>query len=290
MSISILKALIGGWRRSAGRVKVSIFVWLFNLLTALLIAVPFMFLVQTELGRSDQAVMVKPFDMMWLADMYLKYGNVLASGLGLVLAGAAAYTLLSVLLNGGFVGRLLAAEGRTTLQSFLSDCGRFFLPFLRLFAVSFVFTAAFLAAVWGLLGALARAASANALTEWTDIIASNLHLLLALVFLAAVRMYFDYARIIMVRENDGRVLHAMRASWAFMKRAFFRAWALYLSIGLFFVLAAAAAIILARILSSPALPAVGLGLLAAQAFVLFRIFVRSLFITSQAEFLKGGES
>lgn len=290
MTLSVPKAMFRGTLMSVRKIKAVLFVWLFNLLAAVLIAVPFLVIIHIELSGSDLAVMVKPLDIMWIGDLLFKYNAMLGPGISLVLAASAVYALFAVLLNGGFVGRLLDLDGRLTLQSFLSDCGRFFLPFLRLFAVSLIFTAASMAAAWRLIGLLAEAATANALTEWPLIIASNLHIILTLLVLAAVRMYFDYARLIIVRDNDRRVLRALRAAFTFLKSRFFRSWGLYLALGLLFSLATIASIIIARRFSSSALPAVGLGLAAAQLFVIFRVFIRSLFITSQAEFLKGGET
>ncbi len=290
MTTSVPKALFHGTIVSVRKIKAVLFVWIFNLLAALLIAVPFMVMIYIELGGSDLAVMVKPLDLTWLGDMFFKYSGGLVPGISLVLAAVAAYALFAVLLNGGFVGRLLDRDGRLTLQSFLSDCGRFFPPFLRLFAVSFIFTALTMAAAWRIIGVLAEAATANAVTEWPQIIAANLHFILALIFLAAVRMYFDYARIIIVHDNDRRVLRALRAAFTFLKGRFFRAWGLYLMVGLLFFVVTAASILLARRFSSSALLAVGLGIAAAQLFVIFSVFIKSLFITSQAEYFRGGET
>ena len=61
-------------------------------------------------------------------------GNALpaASRASCLVAGVL-YLALQIFLNGGIVGRLLDREGRTTLEPFFADCGRYFWRFVRLF-------------------------------------------------------------------------------------------------------------------------------------------------------------
>jgi len=287
MSVKAQKAFFDGLAVSVSRIKITFFVWIVNFLFSVLVAAPLLFIIQTELARSDMANLLKPFDLMWLGEMIFKYQAVLGPMLSFILAAAVLYLILSVFLNGGFVGKLVDPERKLSLQSFFHDCGRFFWSFLRLFLVSFIFTAVAVGLVWRLLGAASEALTADAVTEWPVLILSNIHLILGLLFLSIVRMYFDYARIIIVRDNDRRVLRALRAAWSFLKANFFRAWGLYLLIFLFFVLVTAVAVALAQVFSSPGLVWVSLGLIAAQIFVIFRIFVKSVFITAQAHFLQG---
>lgn len=289
MKTGVFKAFSVGAIASLRRFRAVLIVWAVNLAAAGLVSAPVIVIIYRRLGSSDMGNLVRPFDVAWLGEMLRQYREAIIPLAGLALTGTILYMLLSVLVKGGFAGRLLSPDGRVDIPSFAADCGRFFQPFLRLFGLSLFFTIAGVGAFWRLTRIAAEAASGRAVTEWPTLILANLHVLLCLLLLSVVRMYLDYARIIMIREGESRALPAVRKAVALLRGRFLRAWALYLVICLLFTAATAAIIRLAQAMASPALPAVILGTLGAQAFVMFRIFAGSLFLTAQSEFLRGGD-
>lgn len=285
--MTVTRALSRGLTRSTRRFKALLIVWASNLIYAGLVAVPVLFLIQSSLGTSLSGDTVRPFDVDWLADMFYGHQAAGPAWLGLVAAAVPAYALLTVLLSGGLAGRLLDTDGETTLQEFLSDCGRYFLPFIKL-AVFWAFCLFLgLGFVWSLLSRLTNQAAGNAHSEWPVVILSVVKAAVILLLLSVLRLFLDYARIIMVTENERRLFKSLRLGAASLKGRFFKAWLLYLLLALFASAGTLVGIFIARRLAHPGGVALALGVVGMQAYIVFRVLARSLFITAQAEFLKG---
>jgi len=99
-------------------------------------------------------------------------------------------------------------------------------------------------------------------------------------------MIVDYARIAVVADEEKKVLRALRHALTFLRKRFFRAWAIYLII---VALTVAGTVIFHAVLGR--LGAVGLGrvvigLVWMQIYIVFRIWVRTLFVAAQAEFYR----
>lgn len=285
--MTVTRAFGLGLRRSIHRFKALAIAWAVNLIYASLVASPFLFLIHAGLAASLYGDRVRPFDVDWLADMFYAYQSALPAAVGLVVAAVAVYALLSVFLSGGLAGRLLDAEGGTTLREFFSDCGKHFWPFFKLAAFWALCLVLGLGLVWSSLSRLTEWAGRNAAGEWPVIAMSATKAAVILLLLSALRLFLDYARIIIVVDNERRLGRALRLGAASIKGRFFRAWLLYLLLALFASVGILAGSLAARFFAHPGAVPLALGLVGMQVFIIFRIFSRSLFITAQAEFLKG---
>jgi hypothetical protein len=200
---------------------------------------------------------------------------------------AALYLVFHIFLNGGIVGRLLDREGPTTIEPFFGDCGRYFWRFVRIFLLSCVFLFLTLGVVMRLVSGLIRPAMETAATEWLPLILSNVHLLLALLLLSVVRMVVDYARIAVVADGERKVLRALRHALKFLGHRFFRAWAIYLLVTFLSLAGMVVFHMVFNRLGAPAVPMVVAGLIWMQVYVVFRLWVRTLFVSAQAEYYRG---
>ncbi len=247
---------------------------------------PFLIIAQTELGHSLLGSSVRPADLTWLGETALKYGDALPALLAGLLVAAVLYLALQVFLNGGIFGRLLDREGKATLAAFAGDCGRYFGRFTRIFLVSLFFLFLTFGIVLELVSALIGPAMKSAPTEWLPLILSNAHFLIALLLLSLVHMVVDYTRIAVVADDERRVLKALRHALIFLKRRFFRAWALYLLI-VGATLAGTVALSAALgPLGGPGPAPVVAAFAVMQIYILFRLLVRMLFAAAQAEFYR----
>jgi hypothetical protein len=284
--MSLFKAIAKGMGTTVRKPRLVVILYVFNLVYAVAVAAPFLFLVQQELGHSLLGSNVRPADLMWLGEAALKYGGALPALLGGFLVAAFLYFALHVFLNGGIVGRLLDREGRATLEPFFADCGRHFWRFVRIFLIALVFLFLTFGIVLNLLSALIKPASESALTEWLPLILSNLHLLAALLLLSIVHMIVDYARIAVVADGEAKVLRALRHALKFLGKRFFRAWAIYLIlVGLTVAGTVVFYVVLGRF-AAPGVPGVVAGLIWMQLYVLFRIWMKNLFVAAQAEYYR----
>jgi len=284
--MAVFKALGNGITTASRRPTLLLILWVINVLFALLIAGPFFALFKSDLGHSLLGRNLQALDFIWLGDLLFRYQDVAPAALAAVTTPVVLYTLVYVFFNGGIIGRLLDREGRTTPQTFFSDCGRYFWRFVRLFLVSLLFYALAFGVVLEAVSALLKPISERALTEWPDIWISALHSVLALLFLSLVHMVFDYARITVVAEDDRRVLHALRAALRFVGRRVFRAWSLYLLIAAGFVAGTAAYVLAGQAIPAEGLGWTGLAIIWGQLFIAFRLWTKMVFFSAQAEYMR----
>lgn len=284
--MGVFKSLCAGAGTVLRKPRVPLVLYVVNVLFAGAVAVPFLAIVQADLGRSFLGSNVRPADLVWLGEAVLKYGASLPALLAGLLVSAFLYLALQIFLNGGVVGRLLDSEGRTRLAEFFADCGRYFWRYVRLFLVSLVFLALTLGLIMRLVSALIRPLTEGAVTEWVPLILSNLHLILALLLLSVVRMVVDYSRIAVVADAERKVLKALRHALIFLKKRFFRAWAIYLLLAAATVSGAVVFHAVLGLLGAPATLQVVAAFVWMQLYVFFRMGMRALFVAAQAEFYR----
>jgi hypothetical protein len=284
--MGVFKAVFSGMGTTLRRPRLLAILYAVNLLFAGVVALPFLFIIQGELGHSFYGLNVQPVDLNWIGEAVLKYQAALPGlAAGLVAAGIV-YLVLHIFLNGGIVGRLLDKEGPASLAEFVADCGRYFGRYVRLFLVSLVFLVLTLGVFMSLVSALFKPLSEAAITEWAPLILSNLHFLIALLLLSIVHMTVDYARIAVAADGERKALKALRHALTFLKTRFFRAWALYLLIVVLTVAGTVVFFIVFGRLGAPSVAQVAAGLACMQIYIVFRIWVRTLFVAAQAEFYK----
>jgi hypothetical protein len=280
------KAIVAGMGTTLRKPRLLVMLYAVNLLFAGLVALPFLVIVQRELGHSLLGLRIQPADFGWLGEAALSYGASLPALAAGVVAVGVVYLVLHIFLNGGIVGRLLDKEGRAGLPEFAADGGLYFWRYVRLFLVSLVFLVFTLGVVMSLVSALFEPLSEAALTDWPPLILSNLHLLIALLLLSVVHMIIDYARIAVAADAERRVLKALRHVLTFLRKRFFRAWAIYLLLVILTVAGSAVFYVVFNRLGEPSVAQVAAGLFLMQAYIVFRIWVRTLFVAAQAEFFK----
>jgi hypothetical protein len=284
--MGIFKAIGQGLATTIRKPRLLAILWIVNIVYAAVVAFPLVFIAQTELGHSYLGSNVRPFDLMGLGEALLKYQDAVPAVIGGLVVSALLFLGLYVFLNGGIIGRLLDRDGRVTLQAFFGDCGRYFWKFVRLFLASLVFLILTFGVILRLLSAFLNLWIENAWTEWTSVILENLHFLIALLLLSVVHMVFDYARIALVADEETKALRALGHALNFLKKRFFRSWALYLLIMAGFVAGTVFFYSVFGLFSGPTALFVLLGFVWMQLNLLFRIWVKTLFFAAQAEFYR----
>ncbi len=224
-----------GFLTAGRKARLAVYLWLANFLFSLVLVVPFYSLLQRDLARSLAGEkLFQGQDLLWLGDLVYKYQNVFPLIPGWLAVPAIFYLILQIFLNGGVLGRVSVGE-RVNLPAFLSDSARCFRRFFRVFLISIVGYGL----VFGLLGrglsALFKVWIESASTEWTTMAASFLRLILFLLLFSIVKMLFDYIKVSLVVEESKKTLRATLANIKFLGRRFFKAWGLFLLVGLVFV-------------------------------------------------------
>lgn len=286
--ISTFKAFFGGFSLSNRKIKVAVYLWVINLLFALTAAAPIYSLIKKDLSRSlmDDR-MLEGFDFMWLGDFAHKYGDILSIFGSALLIFMVMYVLLNVVLGGGIVGRLHAADEKATVKSFLADCGRYFWRFFRLALLSIPVYLVFVGLLSTLTGLVTGMFRKTAVTEWTLVYEDIANYVILFILFTVVSMVIDYTRIHLVVNDSHKVFKGFLQAVKFVFKRFFKAWFLYLMVALIFVI-----FTLAYMEISTALPVNSMGLifltfLLQQLYVFSRVWVKLDFYAAQMVFYKG---
>ena len=285
-TMGVFKAIANGLGTTVRKPLVLAVLYAVNVVFSAAAAAPFLTIAQTELGHSLLGSSVRPADLMWLGETALKYGDALPALLAGLLVAAAPLPRPPGLPQRRHLRPPPRQGGQGDPGAFAGDCGRYFGRFTRIFLVSLVFLFLTFGIVLELVSALIGPAMKSAPTEWLPLILSNAHFLIALLLLSVVHMVVDYTRIAVVADDERRVLKALRHALIFLKRRFFRAWALYLLIvgaALAGTVALSAAL---GPLGGPGPAPVVAAFAVMQIYILFRLLVRMLFVAAQAEFYR----
>ena len=282
--MKILKTFEKGFQTTNKRLKMVVYLWLINFIFSVLIVTPVYFLIKKDLPRSlisDQ--ILKGTELLWLGDIIYKYQDLLPALVGWFLVPAIFFMLLYIFLYGGIIGRIAAQDEKINVTSFLSDCSKYFFPFLRVFLISLVAYLVVFGGIHSLISALFNLWKKSASTEWPLILSSILEFLVLVLLFSIVRMFFDYVRVRLVVEKSKKAIRATLINLTFIGKRFFRAWFLYLLVGL--ITAVFGVIYLA--VYQP-LPKIGVllivGFIWQQMYVVSRMWTKILFYSTEYHF------
>jgi hypothetical protein len=282
----IIKLFGQGFGAAARKGRMLVLLWFIYLLFSLLVVAPFYFLLESQLSRSLLGERLFGGDgLLWLGDLIYKFQDIPPLLSGCMIGTSILFLLFLVFLNGGIIGRIAAGEEKLTLGNFFGDCGRYFGRFFRVLLVSLV---GYLL-IFGILGRFIsipfRIWSKGAATQWTTLLSSSFRLVLLLLLFSIVKMFFDYIKITLVAEDSRKTIRATLRNFGFLGRRFFKAWSLFLLVGLLFVISTIVYLAVAK-----ALPKAGLGplllFLWQQVYIAVRLWITILFFTTEYSFLK----
>jgi hypothetical protein len=280
----ILKIFEEGFKTTNKRLKIVVYLWLINFAFSVVIVTPVYFLIKKDLSgslMSDQ--ILKGSELLWLSDIIYKYQDSLPALVGWFLIPGIFFMLLYIFLYGGIIGRITAQDEKINLTSFLSDCGNYFFPFLRVFLISVVAYIVVFGGIHSIISALLNLWKKGASTEWPLILASILEFVILVLLFSIVRMFFDYVRVRLVVEKSKKAIRATLLNISFIGRRFFKAWFLYLLVGL--ITAVFGAIYLAVYQLIPNIGVLLLvGFIWQQAYVLSRMWTKILFYSTEIHF------
>ena len=227
-----LQAWRSGLQAATSNKRLITLVYYFNLLLALVLALPFFGVLKTSAGSSlAPASLLAGFDYTVYKDFMREHGNAVWALINQVKWMAFAYLLFTVFLSGGIL-HTLAQPRSFSLSSFFEGCGRYFARFFRLFLFMTILQAIVAAVVYIPLAVF------FSLNEAVEVESSLFYIglsgfLLHLFLFGWVLLIGDYARISLFRNDSTRVLRAMWRAAKFVFRHFAKTYALYVAVVLF---------------------------------------------------------
>jgi hypothetical protein len=236
--MSIFKLLKNGMTAGNKKFKVVLYLWVVNVLFALMMVLPFYFILKNHISSSLMGdSLLRGIDYLWLGDAAHKFGGSASVIPIWFIIPAVFYLVLHIFLNGGIIGRLNDMETRVCLGDFFGDCGAYFGRFLRLFLLSIPVYLLVVGVLFGIISAVLGIFTRDAVSEWPLIITGNLQIAAFVLVFSIVNMFFDYVKIRLVKTRGKKVLKETWFTLKFVLKRFFRAWGLYLSVGFLHIVA-----------------------------------------------------
>ena len=284
--MGIVKIFSQGLASTARKGKLIAFLWLVYFAFALFVVAPFHSLLQSHFSRSLLGEkLFGGVDMLWIGDLVYKYQELPPLIIGWLLGTSLLFLVLLAFLNGGVIGRIAAGEEKLTFRGFFGDCGRYFGRFFRVFLISLIGYVLVLGVLGRFVSIPFRVWSKGASTQWTTLISSSLHVVVLLLLFSIVRMFFDYVKVSLVTDDSRKAVRGTLRNFRFLGKRFFRAWALFIFVGLISVLSTGVYLVVAK-----ALPKSGLGPLLLfvwqQAYFLVSLWTGVLCFATEYHFLK----
>lgn len=284
--MGILRVFEQGFQTANRRLRMTVYLWLINFIFSVLIVTPIYFLINREYSRSLAAEqMTGGMDLLWLGDIIYKYQDIFPALVGWFLIPGILFALLSIYLNGGIIGRIAAQNEKMSLANFFGDCGRYFFRFFRVFLITLLGYLIVFGVIFSIVSALFNVWTKNASSEWPLIFSSNIKFLVLVLLFSIVRMFFDYVRVRLVVENSKKAVRATLSNFSFIGKRFFKAWALYLLVGLVTVILAVIYLAVYQLL-----PKLGFMLVVAfiwqQTYMFSKMWTKILFFSTEYHFIQ----
>ena len=283
--MSLWKSFWKGNRQTGRYWPALLIIFLFNLVMALLLTLPFRHLWVKSVGYSLAGKeLASELNLGYLIDFFITNRASLAAGYPapLLLGAGVIYLLVNTFFAGGAIG-LFHREERFTLESFFREAGRWFWRFLRLFLISLLFIGVVFLfnSLWKAIAKSALEESANEpLIFWMTASRYGVVLLLLLF----VNMVFDYAKIATVISGGRRMFRTTFRAFGFVFSHLGR------TLGLYYLVILLGGILLALYLTVSywLIPAsvVVLVFVWQQLYSVARVWVRLLFFSSQMALYK----
>ena len=227
--MNITKAYASGFKTTVRFLKMTLVIYILNLLMGLTIAIPFMGALKEASGHSMAPQnLLKGFDFTSFQEILRHYGEEISSYLSHGFWMVLFFLILSIFLTGGILTAFKHKESKFSLKSFFSGCGAFFFRFFKisLYTVFMhIILAVFIYLIFALIVAGMAGGTASEKTFfYLFVFFLGIHLLLG-IFLVIIT---DYSRFILVLNDSGKVLKSIWLATKFVTRKFPGTYGLYL--------------------------------------------------------------
>lgn len=300
-----------GFQTSRKNFKMVLFLFILNLLFALVLALPMFTAIEESIGQSEVADrMKKGFDYMWWEEFrdqsqgiestfspsIVGKGAVLDNFVHLINIGetplpraililSILYVLLHTFLSGGIINILNKDIPGFSIRDFFTGAGKFATRFFLLMLISWAFFFLVIAlrnSLFSLVNTVSETARSEVLPFYINLASSVLTYILFLFF----QMIFDYARIKIVIEDSSSILRTTKDAFLFVFKN------MGATMGLFYLLLVAnLALTVVYILFKEIIPQTSTGtiviiFLIQQMFICSIIWIRCWLYSSQSELYK----
>lgn len=232
--MKILTSYIMGFKSAFKTKKLSITIYIITLCLALCLALPFGNTIEKEAGSSMAFVsLLKDFDYTVYKDFMNQSSKAIGPYLSVAVWAGLFYLILTIFFEGGILTILKRREGKYSLSAFWKGSAEYFSRFLRLAIYSVVIQIIVFLAVYIPLANILDSAYGTVESEvplfYIGLSGMMIHLILFIFVLTVA----DYAKIMIVENENFKPLKTLLKSFAFVIKHFISTYFLYLSLLLF---------------------------------------------------------
>jgi hypothetical protein len=222
----IIKSYKSGWEASLNSKALISYVYLIQLILALLLAIPFYKLFQSMAGYSLlPESLVSSFDATAMGELLRSGGKSLLFYIKGFTPWIILFVLLGVFFQGGIISWISNYRGRFSVSRFFGNCWTWFWPFFKTFIYSLLIQ--ILIGVLVYLPVIMLVNREN-LTDFyigrTVIIGAAIHL----VLLVWVTMVAEFTRLMLYRNSSGKVIKTLWKAIKFSIRRIFSLYGIYI--------------------------------------------------------------
>ena len=235
--MKILTAYKIGFKSAFRSKKIALLIYLITLCLALSIAIPFGNTIEKEAGNSMAFTsLLKDFDYTVYKDFMNQSSKAIMPYLSVAVWTGLFYIFFTVFFEGGILTILKRSEDKYSLKTFWKGSAEYFLRFFRLAIYSItvqiiIFLAVYIPLV-NILDSVFNSAESEVPLFYILISGIVIHIII-LIFVLTVT---DYAKIMMVENDNYKPFKTFLKSFAFVIRHFPSTYLLYLSLLIFPVL------------------------------------------------------
>jgi hypothetical protein len=269
------------FRLTAHHWKMTLFIFIINLVFALVIAQPFYTTLGEQTANSmEMDKLVTGFDFTTFSDFLRVSGKKLAFLFPLIIILGIIYFILNLFFSGGIIDKFGKPNEAFNISQFINASKRYFLRFLGLFLFQILLSVLVLL-IGGVLFLIAGNIAEGG-TERTYFYAFLIPFLIFLGLITIVWLIGDYAKIIVYREGCS-IWKAFKAAIGYVFKNPKTIWLYWLLIAVFLVIGLIYLLMDATI-GMTSIFTIGLMFVLQQTFVFIRVFIRNWQIGTTSEF------
>lgn len=231
--MKIFQAYKKGFNFTICSPKLVFLVYTFTLLIALLVVIPFSFMLQNAIGNSMSVnSLLVDFDYTVYRDFLLHNDSIPDFLKSQILWFGIFYYFFSIFVAGGILHSIKEKEDKFSLADFLKGCSKYLTGFLRLSIIILFLYSSLTIFIYGLvliiIGELMN--SIRSETEILAVIGSAL--VVHVFFVLLISIISDYSKIILVKSDYRKAIISFGKAFVFSMKNIFSIYFLYVLIGI----------------------------------------------------------
>lgn len=283
--LTIKQILLHGTRTVFYNKKFITLFWAFNAVSALVLTGPIFSVLMDNLSRSmisDR--LTRGFDYLWylqLRNLYEIQFNQVPLNIYFVVG---VYTLIQTFFLGGLISIFNIPEKNHTVDFFYGGVKYFFrfvkilLIMVVLFAVAFIVT--------DYLGDLITLVFKNSENVFLDFVLKALRYIFLIFFIGVVTLISDYAKVSLAVKDKTGILRELYHTLIFLKNNFNKVFFVFLIVAVIGVVGVIVYNIIDKVIPRTPLYFLALTFFLQQMLIIFRLFVRMLFCSTEVNLFK----